>query len=435
MSAWIETEYTNDEGRKRRVGRTSRAKTDTTALRAEGWRPTAYYVGLREPGSSKKLYKKHGTYENARAYKTEVDRSLAVGDYTPRKLRDETVEAFVERMFASAHNIAPSTLAGYRLTWKNHVQEKLGHRRIGQVSARELQEFIDRLVASGIGNGTLAAVRQLLAKVFNQAVVEGVVSRAPTSSLRVPKERRTKLSRETLQGWADAMKPLVAAIEPRYRLTLYLAGVLGLRAGEIGGLRVQDVDFEANTITVKQAVRTVNGRPEIAETKTAAGERTLSVPGPIMDEIAAYTREYEPADDGGYAEQGGRIFQAAKGGLVGHNTLNKALQKAIRETGSPPMRFHDLRHLAASTMIAVGIGPSVVKERLGHSTLAITMDRYSHLFPEQDRDAADRLATHVLSRGLLSSVTALPSVAVVFDSDEEKSVDAEVVSSEVENAS
>jgi integrase len=403
--AWIEVEWRSPDNKVRRVGRTSRSKTDTQALKSEGWRAAAYYVGYREPGSTKKTYKKFGRYEEARAYMNEVDGQLQRGTYVPRKARDETVEAFVERMFASAHNIAPSTLAGYRNTWENHVQEKFGNRRIGEVSARDVQEFVDRLVAGGVGNGTLAAVRQLLAKVFNQAVVEGVVSRAPTSSLRVPKERKKKLSRETLQGWADAMRPLVAAIEPRYRLALYLAGVLGLRAGEIGGLRVQDVDFIANTLTVRQAVRTVNGRPEIAETKTAAGERTISVPGPIMDEIAAYMQEYAPAADG-------RIFQAAKGGLVNHTSLNKALQKAIQETGSPPMRFHDLRHLAASTMIAVGIGPSVVKERLGHSTLAITMDRYSHLFPEQDRDAADRLANHVLSRGLLSQVVALPAASL-----------------------
>jgi integrase len=402
MAAWVEVEWRSPDNRVRRVGRTSRSKTDTQALRSEGWRATAYYVGHREPGSSKKVYKRFSRFEDARAYRTQVDGQLQRGDYVPRKIRDEAVGSFVERMFASAHNIAPSTLAGYKNTWENHVRAKLGNRRIGEVSARELQEFVDKLVASGVGNGTLTAVRQLLAKIFNQGVDEGVVSRSPTRSLRLPKKRRTKLSRETLQGWADAMKPLLATIEPRYRLALYLAGVLGLRAGEIGGLRVQDVDFVANTLTVRQGVRTVKGRPEIAETKTAAGERTISVPGPIMDEIAAYMQEYPPAADG-------RIFQAVKGGLVNHTSLNKALQKAIVETGSPPMRFHDLRHLAASTMIAVGIGPSVVKERLGHSTLAITMDRYSHLFPEQDRDAADRLATHVLSRGLLSQVTAVPS--------------------------
>jgi integrase len=391
-------------GKKRRVGLSKKSRVDAAELAAAGYKRVGTYVGWREPNDpkKKKSYRHYKRYEEARAFRTELDRQLATGTYVPRATREERIDDFVARMLKSDHHLAPSTLSGYHDTYENHVRAKLGHRPIGDVSTRELQDFVDRLIEDGVGNGTLTAVRQFLAKVFNQAVEEGVVSKAPTRSLRLPKDRKKKLSRETLRGWADAMQPLAATIEARYRLALYLAGVLGLRAGEIGGLRVQDIDFATNTITVRQAIRTVDGRPEVAETKTSAGERTISVPRPIMEEVAAYTKEYQPADDG-------RIFTAVQGGPVSHLTLNKALQKAIQETGSPAMRFHDLRHLAASTMIAVGIGPSVVKERLGHSTLAITMDRYSHLFPEQDRDAADRLEGHIQARGLMSSVQALPA--------------------------
>jgi integrase len=407
-AAWIEREWSREaDAKKRRTGMSKRSQTSEAELRAEGFKVIGYYIGHREPGTGLKRYERRSTFELARERKTELDRQLQSGEYTAKAIRQEKVESFVERMLASDHDLAPSTRAGYRDTWENHVKKRLGHRPIGSVSARELQAFVDQLIADGIGNGTLTTIRQLLAKTFNLAFHEGAIPRPLTSRLRLPKYRRKKLSRETLQGWADAIKPLASSIEPRYQLAVYLAALLGLRAGEIGGLRVQDVDLERRQITIRQAVRTVDGVPEIADTKTEAGERTIAVPVHLMDAIAAYTREFPPADDG-------RIFTAAQGGLVSHLTLNKALQKAIVATSSPSMRFHDLRHLAASTMIAVGINPNVVKERLGHSTLAITMDRYGHLFPEQDRDAADKLEGYVLSKGLLSVIT-VPQLAEVSE--------------------
>jgi len=395
--AWIEREWAKD-GAKRRTGMSKRSQASESDLKAQGYRVVGYYVGHREPGSTKKVYERRSTFELARERKTEIDRQLQSGDYTPKAVRNETVDSFVGQMLASSHDLAGSTRAGYRSTYDLHIRRALGHRPIGSIRAPELQALVDKLVENGIGNGTLTAIRQLMAKVFNEAFHEGAIPRPLTQRLRLPKSRRTKLSKETLQGWADAMRPLSAAIERRYRLAVYLAGVLGLRAGEIGGLRVQDIDFENNRIHVRQAVRTVEGRPEVADTKTEAGERDVAAPVHLMAEIAAYVREYPPADDG-------RIFQAVQGGLVSHLSLNKAFQKAVAATGSPAMRFHDLRHLAASTMIALGVAPNTVKERLGHTTLAVTMDRYGHLFPEQDRDAADKLEDHIVSRGLLSTVS------------------------------
>src|SRR6266511_2789987 len=412
--AWIEKEFRREtDGAVRRLGTSKRSKTDPKTLASEGCRVGGYYVGWRE-GDGKKRYQRFSTFEAARAFKTDVDHQFQEGTYVPKADRTQRLDTYVDQMLVSSHDIAPSTLSGYRSTFELHIRGPLGRRPVGEISTPELQAYVNRLVAAGAGNGTLTAVRQLLAKVFNQAWHDGILSKVPTRTLRLPKERRQKLSREVLQGWADAMGPLAAAIEHRYQLALYLAGVLGLRAGEIGGLRIQDVDFNARTITVRQAVRTVDGSPEIAPTKTSAGERVLSVPSPIVDQITAHIKEYPPADDG-------RIFMAARGGLVHHLTLNKVLQKAIRATGSPPMRFHDLRHLAASTMIALGIGPSVVKERLGHSTLAVTMDRYSHLFPAQDRDAADRLEAHILAKGLTSTVTVPGLPAEGIASSEENS--------------
>jgi integrase len=264
---------------------------------------------------------------------------------------------------------------------------------------------VTKLVNDGVGNGTLATIRQLLSKIFNQAHAEGLIPRKITPDLNFPKERPSKLSKKTVKGWQDAIQPLAGAIEPRYQPAFYLAAILGLRAGEIGGLRVEDVDYTENEIEVKQAVRTVKGRAQLADTKTEQGERTIPVPSYLMDAITTHMREFPPASDG-------RIFTAplAEPNYVSHLTLNKAFQKAIKATGLPPMRFHDLRHLAISTMLMLGIQPNVVKERAGHRTLAITMDRYGHLLPEQDRDAADKLENYLLTKGVMS--VALPEVSV-----------------------
>lgn len=212
---------------------------------------------------------------------------------------------------------------------------------------------------------------------MNQAVREGLLDRSPLRAIPRPKAPTREI--QPLEAWE--LEALADAANPPYRVPILVAGYLGLRAGEIGGLRLQDVDFESRTLRIVRATRREGGRRVLGEVKTAAGRRRLSVPDTLMGEIRRHIESFPPAEDG-------RIFTAPGEGLLVNVVLWKALADAAQRIGMRRPRFHDLRHTSASLMIVEGAHPKLVQTRLGHSSVAITMDVYAHLFPSADEEVA-----------------------------------------------
>jgi integrase len=378
--AWLEREWTNQEGKKRRTGLSKRSKTSDSTLKAEGWKVAGYYVGYREPGSSKKTYKRFSTFDAARDAKTSLNKQLQDGAYVPKLTRAETMDVYVGRMLESAHDLAPSTLAGYKSTYLLHIRPALGKKAIGDLTTQQLQGLMNRLVQSA-GSGTVTAVDQLLRRVFNAAVREGVLLSSPMRAVKVPKRKRKEINPLPV----DVVEELADAIEPRYRAAILLAAYAGLRGGEVGGLRLKDVDFTNGVITINQAVRTVWGKPEVSQPKTSAGRRRITLPTFLSEELWKHTQDFGSTD---------LIFTAVKGGLVSHMTLNKAVKRAAAKIGIPEDErpdFHYLRHTCAALMIQTGAHPKAIQARMGHQDIQTTFNVYGHLFESLDAQVADDL--------------------------------------------
>jgi integrase len=177
----------------------------------------------------------------------------------------------------------------------------------------------------------------------------------------------------------------------------------GMRRGELAGLRWQDIDFDGSALAVKQQRTTADFRVVVSEPK-ARSRRVITLDGSVLDALRAHRRHQreERLAVGPGWEDSGYVFVDEIGRPYHPDRLLRMFRDACRSVGVPPIRLHDLRHTMATVALRAGIHPKVVQERLGHSSIALTLDTYSHVTPTLQRAAAETLA-ELLSGGRAST--------------------------------
>lgn len=240
-----------------------------------------------------------------------------------------------------------------------------------------------------LSSSTVRRVHSVLHKALADAVRQGLLDRNVADLARPPRNREYE---PVLWTMAQARHFLHAARDDRLGPLYVLAATTGMRLGELCGLRWSDVDIESAALHVRVALDRY-GR--VAETKTRASRRQIELPALALSALRLQ-RHYQAEEQArlGAAWQGAGsdlVFTSVIGTpLDGSNTL-KYFRRFVRDAGLPLIRLHDLRHLQASLLLAGGLHPKVVQERLGHSKTSITMDTYSHLMPTLQREAAEVL--------------------------------------------
>lgn len=336
-------------------------------------RGSRYLVRWRDPGTNRVRSRSFARVEEAKEFGAKAHQLPPATSDSGTSLAD-----YIEQMISDDWNLRGSTRYGYHRTHERHIARSIGRRPIAQISRQELREF---LVGLNLGMAGKAGVYRLLAKAFNQAVREGVLDRSPLKSIPRPKAIR----REIVPLVPIQIDALARRADPRYRAAILVAAWGGLRAGEVGGLRVQDVDLSRRSLRITQAVRTEGGRRVLGEVKTPAGRRQVAIPEFLATELKRHMDRFHSTSDG-------RIFSTEVGGLVCHVVLLKRLHSAARRAGIVPApRFHDLRHSAAAIMIGQGAHPKLIQAQLGHANISITLDVYGHLFPSLAEEMAAKM--------------------------------------------
>jgi integrase len=169
----------------------------------------------------------------------------------------------------------------------------------------------------------------------------------------------------------------------------------GLRMGEVLGLSWQSVDLEHGRLAVSQALQRQKGRGLVqVETKSDRSRRTISLPSPLVAKLRAHRLRQlqERLCAGARWRECGLVFTSCVGTALEPRNLFRSFKVTLRRAGLPDIRFHDLRHSAASLMLAQGVAIRVVMEVLGHSSICLTADTYSHVMPSLVQDATDKIA-------------------------------------------
>lgn len=166
-----------------------------------------------------------------------------------------------------------------------------------------------------------------------------------------------------------------------------------MRQGELLGLRWQDIDLEGGVITVRQTLQQTGARFFFQEPKTAKGRRLVEISPPVVEALRRHRLEQkkEKLFYGQEYRDQGLVFCTPKGGPIDKKTLLRWFKRVLATAGLPATRFHDLRHTCATLLLKAGTHPKVVQERLGHSSIGMTLDTYSHVLPGMQREAARKL--------------------------------------------
>ena len=319
----------------------------------------------------------------------------ALADGLPLVDQRQTLGGFLEIWLRDsvARKVRPRTLQRYQEIVKLHLTPRLGRIPLAKLTPAHVERMMNEAIGQGAAPRSACHHRAVLRTALNVAMKWGVLGRNVASLAgppRVPEREIRAL------GQADARALLEAVRGDRLEALFTVALALGLRQGEALGLRWPDVDLGGALLTVQRSLQRVNGEWLSPEPKTPRSRRTLHLPGPVTAALREHrARQLVERLRLGAAWQGETwgdlVFTDEAGGPLSGFYVSRRFKALLAVAGLPPMRYHDLRHGAASLMAAQGVPARVAMEILGHSQISTTMNIYAHVAPELGRDAAERI--------------------------------------------
>lgn len=294
-------------------------------------------------------------------------------------------------------HLRPTTFDSYLSKLEKHIIPAIGAVQLRQLQATHLQKFYNDLLASGRvdGRGGLSArttryVHAIIHHGLQQAVKEQLIPRNPADAVSLPSQQRKEIKPLTTN---QAQHFLAAIKGERLYPAFMLELATGLRLGELLGLRWGDLDMEKGIVHVQQSLVRTKAGLVFQEPKTERSRRSIPLPENAVRELKRWKawQNGEKLALGEAYRDFNLVFCKETGEPLDPGEFSKYFSRLLEEAGLPHVRFHDLRHTHATQLLQLGVHVKVVQERLGHSTVTMTLDTYSHVLPGLQEDAAARL--------------------------------------------
>ena len=355
------------------------------------------WVGSFFTGEGKRRYVYGKTQEEAReklrtAQHADMQGSLATGP-------QQTVKQFMEYWLEEVHKptIRISSYIRYRGILDNHILPALGHIRMQRLTVQHVESFYARLAKEGASARSIKVMHAVLHRALSHAVYLNLVSRNVCDIAKKSLPRHSRYEIHTLTK--EQAQRLLEEVRGHEKLEalLTLAITTGMRRGELVALRWSDIHFEERYLQVLRSARRAGHAGyglQITEPKTASGRRKIVLSSFLVDVLKRHhaNQEERRRAIGNAWIANDLVFCGQHGEYLNPNRPSLWLKRLLKDAGIGPMRFHDLRHSAATLLLAMGVHVKVVQELLGHSTVAITLNVYSHVLPSLQQDAMDKLS-------------------------------------------
>ena len=299
---------------------------------------------------------------------------------------------FLSRWLVSIEaTLRPSTWFQYQQIVRDHIIPYLGDFKLQELRPDHIQRLYDEKLRQGIGKRTVQLTHSVLHRSMVHAVKLGLIGRNPASATMPPKPRFKEMK---IFDESQVSRMLVAAIGDRNELLYHMAVVTGMRQSEMLGLQWKDLDWKNRSLKVQRQLNRVRGVGyRFAPPKTKAGRRTIVLGKKSIQKM----REHQDRQHVERLLVGNRwrdhdlVFPTTIGTPMDQRNLLRDFKSLIQKAGLPEIRFHDLRHTAASIMLNHGVPLIVVSRRLGHSKPSITLDIYGHLIASLQAEAAEKI--------------------------------------------
>ncbi|MHB1536451.1 MAG: tyrosine-type recombinase/integrase [Acidimicrobiales bacterium] len=320
--------------------------------------------------------------------------------------QDTTVGHLIEQWLDLAQgDLSPTTARGYRWIVKTYILPTLGKVPLARLRTAQLDRFYAQLREAGGQDGkplSAATVRQVHAivrRALQQGVRWGWIATNPASLASPPRVKAPQLAPPD----PDAVIRLIeqaAAADPDFGCFLHLAATTGARRGELCALRWRDLDLEAGAVTItRSVVEAAHSVVVEKDTKTHASRRIALDPGTVVIVKAHRDRMASRVEScGGRLADDAHVFSHEVDGSRpwAPNDVTKVFIRVRNRAGLGTVRLHDLRHFAATRLLAAGVSVRTVSGRLGHANAATTLGVYAHFVEESDREAAGKLGALVV---------------------------------------
>lgn len=349
-----------------------------------------------DPVTGKRVRSYHKFHGNKKQAEAELRRMLTDLDSgRPISLSSMLLSSWMDQWLSMyLPNIEETTRAGYSEKIKNHIKPYLGAYPLNALRADVIQKWINDLTAKGLSPKSVKHAYQLVKAALEKAVILQMIMFNPCKGTTLPKMQKPQTNVYN-KNEVDAM--LRAAQGTDMYLPLLLLVTLGLRRGELAGLKWSNVDLSNRTIKVCDTIVTVNGKPLAKPPKSAAGIRTLHIGQDLTDILAEAKRN-------DYMLMLQRklcccdyVVHMENGLPYNPDVLTRKWTRFKQMHGLKDIRLHDLRHSCATLMIQAGIDPKTVQHRLGHADISITLNTYTHCTPQMDANAADKMDDIIFS--------------------------------------
>lgn len=276
--------------------------------------------------------------------------------------------------------LKPKTVDAYRWLIESHIKPNLGHLTLTQLRPDHLQNLYTKKLEEGLSKRTVQHMHAVIRRSLNQALKWDLIGRNPATVVTAPTPDR----RPPKTFSSDQAKQFLESVEDHRWYPIYvLAITTGMRQGEILGLHWEDVDLNSGNLAVRRTIQLLQGRIIEGEPKSAGSRRTIALPNYTVAVLLLHQERT--------GKDKGLLFTTSSGKPVSPRNLSRHFHQALDRTGLPKIRFHDLRHTAATLLLKEKVHPKIVQEMLGHSTISLTLDTYSHILPDIQQEAADKM--------------------------------------------
>ncbi len=347
-------------------------------------------------GRRKSLYAKtrREVQERLKAAQRDAENGL---DLTART---QTVGQFLDRWLADVAKpkVRPQTYKSYAMIVRLHLKPSVGHHQLTKLTPQHVQAFMAKQTASGLSSRTVQYHRAVLRHALGQALKWGLVTRNVATLVDPPPSDPKEVSPLTVEQVA---RFLIATRSDTYGPLYHVAIGTGLRQGELFGLRWKHVDLDDAFLTVRFAMQRIDGKPAFVEPKTKRSRRTLALDPTTVDALRRQRIAQLEARllAGAQWQDWGLVFTSSIGTPLESSNVTHRFQERIADIFAAGLkagelthqRFHDLRHCAASLLLAQGADMREIMEQLGHSQIHLTANTYTHLSKELKRATADRM--------------------------------------------
>ncbi|MDX6269901.1 MAG: integrase [Acidobacteriota bacterium] len=335
-----------------------------------------------------------GSKRDADAYLSKTETSISAGTFVePSPL---TTRDYLSKWLQTAARprVAERTFNSYSELITRYVTEDLGRRKLSDLRPLHIQKLYADMQERGLSARTVRYFHAVLTSALKQAVRWDMLARNPAEAVDLPKQVRKEM--QALSP-IEAGRFIKAAAEDKWGIIFVFALATGMRPEEYLGLQWKDVDLEQGVVTVRRALiwRTTGGGWHFGEPKTARSRRSIPLPASTLRSLVDHRRKQaeERLKVGADYQQHDLVFATSEGCPLMPRNLKRRHFRPILKTAELPedFRLYDLRHSCATLLLAAGENPKVVSERLGHASITLTLDVYSHVLPTMQQGASEKL--------------------------------------------